>query len=163
VLAGGDLDPEAVLKQPVFVPETNTGLELLEIFKRSHSLMAVVVDEFGAIVGIVTMNDVLEEIVGDLPVGGVVSQSVVVRDDGSMLIDGEMSVVDFRGILELGELPEDEHESYQTLAGFVLTRLEKLPVEGDKFEWENYQFEVMDMDGRRVDKVLVSKSADRNT
>jgi len=157
VLGGGDLDLETVLKEPVFVPETNTGLELLEAFKASHSLFAIVIDEFGAVVGVVTMNDVLEEIVGDLPVAGIINENVVMREDGSMLIDGEMSVADFHDLLKLGELPEDEHESYQTLAGFVLARLEKVPVEGEKFEWDGYLFEVVDMDGRRVDKVLVTK------
>jgi putative hemolysin len=159
-LTSGELDFETVLKDPVFVPETNTGLELLEVFKESHSLMAIVIDEFGAVVGVVTMNDVLEEIVGELPVGGVVNKGVTFRDDGSILIDGEVSIIDFRELLDLAELPEDERESYQTLAGFVLKRLEKLPVEGDKFEWEDYVFEVMDMDGRRVDKVLVTKTGD---
>lgn len=157
VLAGGDLDLEGLVKQPVFTPETTTALELLEIFKRSSSHVALVIDEFGAIIGLVTMNDVLEAIVGDLPVGGIVDYSVIVRDDGSMLLDGHLATVDFSDILGLKELPEDERDAYQTLGGFVLARLERLPVEGDKFEWNGYSFEVVDMDGRRVDKVLVSK------
>jgi putative hemolysin len=156
VLSGNQLDLEKPARQPVFAPETKTALELLEIFKESASHVALVVDEFGAIVGLVTMNDVLEAIVGDLPVAGVVDHSVVLRDDGSMLLDGHLSVADFRAVLKLKELPDDERDAYQTLAGFVLTRLERLPVEGDKFEWESYSFEVMDMDGRRVDKVLVT-------
>jgi len=157
VLSGGELDLETVLKQPVFVPETNSALELLEIFKESHTLIAIVIDEFGAVVGVVTMNDVLEAIVGEMAADGKLSSGVVVRDDGSMLLDGDLSVTDFREVLSLGELPENEQESYQTLAGFILARLEKLPVEGEKFEWEDYAFEVVDMDGRRVDKVLVRK------
>ena len=160
VLSGNQLDLEKPARQPVFAPETKTALELLEIFKESASHVALVVDEFGAIVGLVTMNDVLEAIVGDLPVAGVVDHSVVLRDDGSMLLDGHLSVADFRDVLKLKELPDDERDAYQTLAGFVLTRLERLPVEGDKFEWESYTFEVMDMDGRRVDKVLVTPLTD---
>lgn len=159
VLSGHQLDLEKPARQPVFAPETKTALELLEIFKESSSHVALVVDEFGAIVGLVTMNDVLEAIVGDLPVAGVVDHSVVVREDGSMLLDGHLSVADFRDLLKLKELPDDERDAYQTLAGFVLTRLERLPVEGDKFEWESYSFEVIDMDGRRVDKVLVTPLA----
>lgn len=159
VLSGNQLDLEKPARQPVFAPETKTALELLEIFKESASHVALVVDEFGAIVGLVTMNDVLEAIVGDLPVAGVVDHSVVIREDGSMLLDGHLSVADIRDLLKLKELPEDERDAYQTLAGFVLTRLERLPVEGDKFEWERYAFEVMDMDGRRVDKVLVTPLA----
>lgn len=156
ILAGGALDFEAVAKEPVFVPETMTALELLESFKESNSSMALVIDEFGSISGLVTTNDVLEEIVGDLPTGGVIDPSVIIRDDGSYLLDGQLSVVDFCAILKLKELPSDERDAYQTLAGFVLTRLEKLPREGESFIWENFRFEVVDMDGRRVDKVLVS-------
>ncbi|MEK7856277.1 MAG: transporter associated domain-containing protein, partial [Acidobacteriota bacterium] len=85
------------------------------------------------------------------------NKNIVVRDDGSMLIDGETSVADFRELLELDSLPKGEHESYQTLAGFIIARLEKLPSEGEKIEWEGYVFEVVDMDGRRVDKVLVRR------
>jgi putative hemolysin len=159
ILSGGELELEALLKQPVFVPESATALELLETFKEASSHVALVVDEFGAIVGVVTMNDVLEAIVGDLPMGGVLNRSVVIRDDGSLLLDGHMSVPDFREILELKELPEDEKDAYQTLGGFVLTRLERLPVEGDRFDWEDWVFEVVDMDGRRVDKILAKRRA----
>jgi putative hemolysin len=157
VLSGEEMNLEKPARQPVFVPETATALELLEVFKESSSHVALVIDEFGAITGLVTMNDVLEAIVGDLPVAGVIDHSVVVREDGSMLLDGHLSVADFRNVLKLKDLPEDERDAYQTLAGFVLTRLERLPVEGDKFDWHGYSFEVMDMDGRRVDKLLVTK------
>lgn len=157
VLAGGDLEFEPLVREPVFVPETTSALELLELFKEASSHVALVVDEFGAISGLVTMNDVLEAIVGDLPAGGVIDHSVVVREDGSMLLDAHLSVVDFRDLLGLKKLPEDERDAYQTLAGFVLARLERLPVEGDRFEWEGYIFEVVDMDERRIDKVLVTK------
>ncbi len=157
VLGGESLDLEKPAREPVFAPETTTALELLERFKESSSHVALVVDEFGAIVGLVTMNDVLEAIVGDLPVAGVIDHSVVVREDGSMLLDGHLSVADFRDVVKLKDLPEDERDAYQTLAGFVLTRFERLPAEGDRFEWDGYSFEVMDMDGRRVDKVLVTK------
>lgn len=156
VLGGGELTLEKLARQPLFSPETTTALELLEIFKQASSHVSLVVDEFGTIVGLVTMNDVLEAIVGDLPVAGVVDHSVVVREDGSMLLDGHLSTADFRDVLQLRELPEEERDAYQTLAGFVLARLERLPVEGDRFEWEDYSFEVIDMDGRRVDKVLVA-------
>lgn len=156
-LSGNELDIESVMKEPVFVPETQTVLELLETFRVSHSLMALVIDEFGSVEGVVTMNDVLEEIVGELQTNGNPNSGVVVREDGSMLIDGELSIADFREATDLPELPEDERDSYQTLAGFMLARLEKVPNEGDHFEWNGFKFEVMDMDGRRVDKVLVTR------
>ncbi|MDM7924009.1 MAG: hemolysin family protein [Pyrinomonadaceae bacterium] len=155
VLAGQDLDLEAVAKEPVFVPETMTALEMLEKFKGAGNSLALVIDEFGSVTGLVTLNDILEEIVGDLPAGGIVRQSVTVRDDGSMLIDGQFSMMEVAELLKLRNLPEDEFEAYHTLAGFVLARLERVPAEGDSFEWDGIRFEVMDMDGRRVDKVLV--------
>ena len=160
ILAGGALDLDEVARDPVFAPETMTALELLELFKESKSSMALVIDEFGSVAGLVTMNDILEEIVGDLPAGGVVTPSVVIRDDGSYLLDAQLSVVDFVAVLKLKDLPSDDRDAYQTLAGFILTRLEKLPKEGDSFVWENHRFEVVDMDGRRVDKVLVSTISD---
>lgn len=156
-LTVGELDIEAVLKQPIFVPDTKTVLELLETFKEAGSTIALVIDEFGSVVGLVTLNDILEEIVGDLPAGGIVQKSVVLREDGTMLLDGQLSVIDLVDLLDLSSLPEDEREAYQTLAGFVLARLEKLPSEGEQFEWDGFRFEVVDMDGRRVDKVLVSR------
>ena len=149
-------DLQTVLKQPLFVTETKTALELLELFKESQTHLAVVIDEFGATEGVVTMNDVLEAIVGDLPAGGVLNQSAVRREDGSWLLDARLSTADFKDILGLRNFPAEERESYQTLAGFVLTRTERLPRIGDKFEWENYVFEVVDMDGKRVDQMLVT-------
>lgn len=160
LLAGRDLELRGVAKEPVFAPETMTVLELLELFKSSGTSMALVIDEFGSVVGLVTLNDILEEIVGDLPAGGVVTPSVVMRDDGSYLLDGQLSVVDFTAVLKIKDLPIEDRDAYQTLAGFVLTRLEKLPKEGDSFVWESHRFEVVDMDGRRVDKVLVSAISD---
>lgn len=157
VLNGEELDLEAVLKEPLFVPETQTGLELLEFFRVSHTHLAMIVNEFGATEGLITMNDVLKAIVGSLTVGGVLQESIVRRDDGSFLLDGRLPVADLLGLLQIKELPADERQTYQTLGGFVLARMEKLPQEGSKFEWENFIFEIMDMDGRRVDKVLVTR------
>lgn len=149
-------DLYSILKQPLFIPETKTGLELLELFKDSKTQMAIVIDEFGATEGMVTINDILEAIVGDLPTGGILNQSAVQRDDGSWLLDARLSTAEFKDILGIKELPEKERGSYHTLGGFILTRLEKLPRIGDKFTWDNYIFEVVDMDGRRVDEVLVT-------
>ncbi len=150
------LDLQAILKQPLFLPESKTALELLELFKESQTNLAIVIDEFGATEGIVTMNDVLEAIVGDLPVGGILNQSAVRRDDGSWLLDARLSTAEVKHILGIKDFPEDERGAYQTLAGFVLTRMKTLPRIGDKFDWENYTFEVIDMDGMRVDELLVT-------
>ena len=154
LLDGNDFDLEVVIKQPLFIPETVTALDVLEKFRDSNTHLAVIIDEFGSTHGIVTTNDILEAIVGDLPVGGVRNQSAVRRGDGSWLLDAHLSNSDFCSILEIGNLPEDEHGMYQTLAGFVLKHMEKLPSVGDKFVWENYSFEVVDMDGNRVDRIL---------
>jgi putative hemolysin len=156
VLSGQELNLEAVLKQTVFAPTTNTALELLETFKTSHTHLAIIVDEFGATQGLITVNDILEEIVGDFSFGGTVEQEAFKRDDGSWLLDGRLTSVDFTGILGLKELPVEEKSMYQTLAGFMIKRLEKLPQIGDKFEWDGYIFEVIDMDGKRIDEVLAT-------
>lgn len=156
ILSGKELNLEAVLTQPVFAPTTNTALELLETFKTSHTHLAVIVDEFGTVQGLITMTDILEEIVGDFSFGGVVEQSAFKRDDGSWLLDGRLSNVEFSSILKLKELPAEEKSMYQTLAGFMIKRLEKMPAIGDKFEWDGYIFEVVDMDGKRIDEVLAT-------
>jgi putative hemolysin len=156
VLSGEDLNLETVLKQPIFAPTTNTALELLETFKTSHTHLAVIIDEFGTTQGLVTINDVVEEIVGDFSLGGADEKSFFQRDDGSWLLDGRLSTVDFSSILGLKELPAEEKSMYQTLAGFMIKRLEKMPAKGDKFEWDGYVFEVVDMDGKRIDEVLAT-------
>lgn len=156
-LKGEEMNIEAVLKEPLFVPESQTGLELLEIFREAHTHLAIIINEFGTTEGLITMNDVMEAIVGDLTLGGTVQESVIKRDDGSLLLDGRLSILEFQETLNIKNLPDDERQTYQTLGGFVLARMEKLPKEGDKFEWDNYIFEIMDMDGRRVDKVLATR------
>ncbi len=156
ILSGQELNLEAVLKQPVFAPTTNTALELLETFKTSHTHLAIIIDEFGANQGLITVNDILEEIVGDFSLGETVEESAFQRDDGSWLLDGRLTNVDFMSILGLKGLPPEETSMYQTLAGFMIKRLEKMPRTGDKFEWDGYIFEVIDMDGKRIDEVLAT-------
>jgi putative hemolysin len=129
---------------------------LLETFKTSSTHLAVVVDEFGTTQGLITINDIMEEIVGDFATNGIPKQSAFQRDDGSWLLDGRLTTVEFTSVLNLKELPEDDKSIYQTLAGFMIKRLEKLPSVGDKFEYGDYIFEVVDMDGKRVDEILVT-------
>lgn len=147
---------ESVIKEPVFVPETSTALEVLEKFRDSKTHLAVVIDEFGSTQGIVTTNDILEAIVGDFPFGGFTNESAVQREDGSWLLDARLSNSEYCTILGIKALPEDEYGMYETLAGFMIKRLEKLPSVGDKFDWGEFSFEIVDMDGKRVDRVLVS-------
>jgi putative hemolysin len=157
VLSGKPLDLRASLRQPLFVPETMTALRLLELFRESRSHVALVVSEHGSVEGLVTLTDVLEAIVGDLvPPGGQAEPMAVKRDDGSWLLDGGITIDDFKEIFPVGQMPGEEDGAYQTLAGFIITRLGRIPAAADRFEWGGLSFEVMDMDGRRVDKVLVT-------
>ena len=156
-LSGQQLDLTVSLRQPVFVPESTRGLKILEVFKQTGIHLALVVDEYGVIQGLVTLNDIMVEIVGDVPSAGELEEpQAVQREDGSWLLDGMLPVDEFFEIFEINEIPTDHRGSYQTLGGFVITHLGRIPSAADYFEWESLRFEVMDMDGNRVDKVLVT-------
>jgi putative hemolysin len=132
-------------------------LRVLELFKQSGTHIALVIDEYGGIQGLVTPSDILEAIVGDLPVAGEQFEPLAVqREDGSWLLDGMLSVDEFKELFDLGHLPGEDQGVYQTLAGFIIMQLGRIPVTSDHFEWEGLRIEVVDMDGNRVDKVLVT-------
>lgn len=153
---GQPMDLTVGLRQPVFVPESTRGLKVLEMFKQTVTHMALVVDEYGVIQGLVTLNDILIEIVGDVPsVDDQDDPQVIRREDGSWLLDGMLAVDEFMELFDIEELRSQDRGSYQTLGGFVITHLGRIPNAADHFEWQNMRFEVMDMDGNRVDKVLV--------
>lgn len=155
-LSGKPLDLTASLRRPLYVPESTPGLKILELFKQSGTHIAIVVDEYGVIQGLVTLNDILEEIVGDIPsIDEIDEPQVVQREDGSWLLDGMLSVDEFFDLFEIEELPKDQRGNYHTMGGFVVNHLGRIPMAADHFEWRNMRFEVMDMDGNRVDKVLV--------
>ncbi|MBD2501494.1 hemolysin family protein [Anabaena azotica] len=159
---GDALDLTVGLRQPVFVPESTRGLKVLELFKQTITHMALVVDEYGVIQGLVTLNDIMSEIVGDVPsADGEEEPQAVQREDGSWLLDGMLPVEDFFELFGLEEWDFEERGSYQTLGGFVITHLGRIPAATDHFEWQNMRIEVMDMDGNRVDKVLVVPKADK--
>ena len=148
-----------MLVTPLFIPEAMTGLELLDQFKQTRNHLAVIVDEFGGIIGIITPIDVLESIVGSLPVvDESVERQALQREDGSWLFDGAIPVEEVKDLLELSVLPEEESGNYETLGGLMMEQFGRIPVAGDYFEWSDLRFEVMDMDGHRVDKVLVSQA-----
>jgi putative hemolysin len=156
-LCGESWDLRALLRRPLYVPETMPALKVLEAFKQSGTQVALVVDEYGSIQGLVTLKDILEAIVGDVPsVEDLAEPQAVRREDGSWLLDGMLSVADFRELLEVGALPAEEQGLYQTVAGFVMIRIGRIPSAADHFEWGGLRFEVMDMDGIRIDKVLVT-------
>ncbi|MCY7348310.1 MAG: hemolysin family protein [Pyrinomonadaceae bacterium] len=148
---------QAVLKQPLFVPETQTALQTLKLFKRSHTHIALIIDEHGAVEGLVTTNDVLEAIVGDIALpAGQAEAYAVRREDGSWLLDGALPIDEFKDLFAVAKLAGEEKGAYQTLAGFILMYLGRVPAAADHFEWNGLRFEIMDMDGNRVDKVLVA-------
>jgi putative hemolysin len=146
---------EGVVTVP-FVPEAMPALKLLETYRLAGRHVAVVVDEYGGVAGLVTLADVMEALVGDIPSGEAHDDTAVVtREDGSHLIDGMLAVEEMQDILEMKELPGEPGE-YQTLAGFCMHQLGRIPRMADHFEWGGYRFEVVDMDGHRVDRVLVA-------
>jgi putative hemolysin len=145
---------EAVRQAPV-VHDAAPALKVLQALKQSPVHMALVVDEYGALEGLVTATDVLEAIVGEFREQGVEPALVHRREDGSWLMDGGLSVHQVQDALGLTDFPADR--GFHTLAGFVLRELEHVPSPGEHFEWNGYRFEVVDMDGRRIDKVLVSR------
>ena len=153
---GDSLDVTAALQPVPFIPETVPALAVLDHFRNDRSKLAMVIDEFGGLLGLVTVNDLVEAMVGDLPeIGEEETAEAVQRDDGSWLIDGLFPLADFQDLFGLADLP-GESEGYQTVGGLVMAKLDRVPVAGDAFEWRGLRIEVLDMDGRRVDKVLAT-------
>ncbi|NMB87122.1 MAG: HlyC/CorC family transporter, partial [Chloroflexi bacterium] len=154
----GPVDLAQVMEKPVFLPESMLALTALEEFRRKGFSLGVVIDEYGGILGILTAIDIFKSIVGELPNAGEAYEPLVVkRPDGSYLLDGLLQVDELKEILDIDELPGEERVGYQTLGGLMMAQLGDIPASGSKFEWNGLLFEVMDMDGRRVDKVLVSR------
>lgn len=156
LLAGGKLDLRAALKEAPVVHESTPVLSVIEILRASPLHLALVVDEYGGLEGLVTATDILEAIIGELGAADdAEAPEAMRREDGSWLMDGGISIDRLKDLLGFREMPgEDE---YETLAGFVLHQLARIPSAGDHFEWRDVRFEVLDMDGRRIDKVLASR------
>jgi len=155
-LTGQRLDVKTVLRSPLFVPESADLLDALERFREMPQPIALVLDEHGGLEGLLTMNDVLQAIVGDIPQTDRQEEpEAVQRSDGSWLLDGALPIEEARDLLKLGTLPGETEKHYETLGGFVMDFLGRIPSAADYFRWGGMRFEVMDMDGLRVDKVLV--------
>jgi putative hemolysin len=156
-LAGQPPDLRLVARAPLYLPEGTPALRALELFKASATPMALVIDEHGGLQGLVTLTDVLEAIVGEIPQRADRSDlEIVQREDGSWLVDGLMGIDRFKERFGLRELPGEREVQYQTLGGFVMTALGRVPATGDRLQLGELSFEVVDMDGHRVDKVLVA-------
>jgi putative hemolysin len=158
LLAGSDFKVSAVMQPPVYVPDTMPALKLLELFQANRTRIAFVVDEHGGLEGLATANDVIQAILGDLSRGGEDEKPAAVRrDDGSWLIDGRLPLPDVLATLGIARDAPDELPEVATAAGLVTALLGDLPATGDHVAWHGWRFEVIDLDGRRVDKVLVSR------
>jgi putative hemolysin len=148
---------EAFIRPPVVVPESLPALQVLEQFRQAGLHLALVVDEYGGVQGLVTPMDLLEALVGDLPDAGMPTEPAAVRrEDGSWLVDGMLPADELKALLPIGALPGEGTGAYQTVSGLVMQQLGRIPATGHQFVWGGFRFEVVDMDSHRVDKVLVT-------
>jgi putative hemolysin len=158
MLTGENFDTQPLLQTPLFVPDSMSALKVLEMIRASGVHEALVIDEYGGLLGMVTLYDILRAIVGDLPTAGEGEEpQIITRDDGSWLLDGLLSIDDFKDLTETEKLPGEDRIGFQTLGGFILSYLGNIPQVGQTFDWQNLHFEIMDMDGRRIDKILVRR------
>ena len=145
------------MQEPLYVPETITGMELLDNFRQSGGQMAFVIDEYGEVQGIVTLQDLIEAITGEFRPRDPATSWAVQREDGSWLLDGHIPVPELKDRLGLDAVPDEERGRYHTLSGLMMLLTGRLPKEGDTVNWEQWRFEIVDMDGRTIDKVLATR------
>ncbi|MDD5036111.1 MAG: hemolysin family protein [Methylococcaceae bacterium] len=154
------IDLPALVKPPLYVLPNITLMHLLEEFKKTRMHFALVIDEYGELLGLLTLNDVMEAIVGDIASADLEEEPLLAqREDGSWLIDGKMPVDQFKNLFHLDELPDEGKGNYHTVGGFVMVHIGKVPTAADHFHWKDLRIEVVDMDKNRVDKILVSQNA----
>lgn len=151
------IDLKKFLNKPLFIPESMDGLKVLELFKKSGIHMALVVDEYGNVQGLLSLTDILEAIVGDIPtLNELEEQEIVKRDNGTFLVDGLVSIDEFKEYFRIKKLQGEKSGVFHTVGGFVMNKLGRIPVLADSFEFGAFKFEIMDMDGNRVDKILLT-------
>jgi putative hemolysin len=161
-VAGRHYDLQEVIQQPLFIPESTPALDVLESFRATGAELAIIIDEYGGVLGLVSMSDVAEAIVGEMmSPQGEFEAAATRREDGSWLFDGMIQIDELKDYLDVDELPDEADGSYETLSGLMMAQLGRIPIVGDHFEWNHLHFEVMDMDGRRVDKVLISANEEK--
>ncbi len=147
-----------LMKPALFVPENNSAYKVLEKFRESREHCCFIVDEYGSVLGLISLNDILEAIVGDIPQPDVPDYEIIKRDDGSYLVDGQIPFYDFLTHFEKAEWMNEGEHDFDTLAGFILHELERIPKAGEKLKWKGFSIEIIDMDGHRIDKVLIKIS-----
>jgi putative hemolysin len=158
-IEGRSLCVKSALRHLPAVPERMRAIRVLEIFQKEGTHIALVVDEHGTAEGLITMHDIVEAVVGALPAPGEkVDTGATQREDGSWLVDGWLPIFQYKHILEINELPGEDHGAFTTVGGFVLAHMGRIPKMGDRFEAAGRRYEVVDMDGNRIDKVLVSEA-----
>ncbi len=156
-LAEEKINLKTILHKPLFVPESMSGLKVLELFKKSGIHMALIVDEYGNVKGLLSITDVLEAIVGDIPtINELYEKEIVKREDGTFLVDGLTPIDELKDYFKIKKLPGERAGIFHTVGGFTTSNIGRIPVTGDIFEIENFRFEVVDMDGNRVDKILIA-------
>ncbi len=161
-LLGKDLDTELanledIRKKPLFIPENNHAYQALEKFQEERIHVGIIVDEYGSALGIITLNDIMDALVGDISVTGEFEYDIHEREDGSFLIDATLPFDDFLSIFDISISNRKEYTGFDTLGGFALHILQEIPETGDTFEWEEFKFEIIDMDKNRIDKILLAK------
>ncbi len=151
------VDLEALMHAPLYVPESLNGMELLNLLRSSKTEMALVVDEYGDIQGIVTLQDLIEAITGEFQTNDIDDSYAIKREDGTWLLDGLLSSHDLKDHLHIKALPEEERGLYNTLSGLMMMQLGRIPQTLDTITWADWRFEIVDMDGKRIDKVLATR------
>ena len=161
-LLGKDLNVELETlkkfgKEPLFIPENNQAYQALEKFREERIHMGIILDEYGSVMGIITLNDILDALVGDISVDDEFGYDIHEREDGSFLVDASLPFDDFLNHFDVQINNRKEYTGFDTLGGFALHILQEIPDTGDSFEWEDYTFEIIDMDKNRIDKILLKK------
>jgi putative hemolysin len=146
-------------KEPLFIPENNQAYQALEKFREERIHMGIILDEYGSVMGIITLNDILDALVGDISMDDEFEYDVFEREDGSFLVDASLPFDDFLNQFEIVINNRKVYTGFDTLGGFALHILQEIPDTGDKFEWEDYEFEIIDMDKNRIDKILLKKKS----
>ena len=147
-----------LMRPALFVPENNTAFKVMEKFKESQLHSCFIVDEYGSVLGMITLKDILEAIIGDMPQHDDDEYEVIRRDDGTFLVDGQLPFYDFLSYFDKTDWMNEGEQEFDTIAGFILHKLKRIPIASDKLDWNGFYFEIMDMDGHRIDKVLVKIS-----